>query len=92
MSHCPATEFPQDIDMSVFWRVLSLACCLCAAKLVLADDKPSPAVPIHVTVCQLESHPNIYDRKLVEVSGRIYVGKFDFIIDASCEPHAQAGV
>jgi hypothetical protein len=76
----------------MFWRVLSLACCLSATKLALADDKPSSEVPIHVTVCQLETHPNIYDRKLVEVSGRIYVGKFDFIIDAICKPHRHAGV
>lgn len=73
-------------------QILSLAFCLCATKLALADDKPSSESPTYVTVCQLESHPNIYDRKLVEVSGRIYVGKFDFIIDATCEPHSQAGV
>jgi hypothetical protein len=48
--------------------------------------------PIRVTVCQLENHPNVYERKEVEVSGRIYVGKFDFLIDAPCKPHTQAGV
>jgi hypothetical protein len=76
----------------MFWRVLSLACCLSATKLALAGDKPSSELPIHVTVCQLESHPNTYDRKLVEVSGHIYFGKFNFNIDATCEPHRQAGV
>jgi len=40
----------------------------------------------------LESQPNTYDRKLVEVSGRVYFGKSDFIIDATCRPRTQAGV
>lgn len=70
--------------------VLTLACCLCAAESVSAA--PSSQSPIHVTVCQLENHPNVYDRKEVEVSGRIYVGKFDFFIDAPCKPHTQGGV
>jgi hypothetical protein len=73
-------------------QILSLAFCLCATELALAGDKPSSESPIHVTVCQLESHPNTYDRKLVEVSGRIYFGKFNFNIDAACEPHSQAGI
>ena len=76
----------------MFWRILALACCLCTSKWVLADARPSSEPPIQLTVCQLENHPNSYDRKLVEVTGRVYVGKFDFIIDAKCEPHSQAGV
>jgi hypothetical protein len=34
----------------------------------------------------------MYDRKLVQVQGRVYFGKFDFVIDADCEPHSQARV
>ena len=74
----------------IFCCVVALGCCLCAAESVLAA--PSSQSPICVTVCQLESHPDVYDRKEVEVSGRIYVGKFDFLIDAPCKPHTQAGV
>ena len=58
----------------------------------LAQSKKSPNLPIQVTVCQLETHPNAYNHKLVEVRGRIYFGKFDFFIDASCKPHRQARV
>jgi len=78
------------IDEHTFCCVLTLACCLCAAESLLAA--PSPQSPIHASVCQLESHPNGYDGKEVEVSGRIYFGKFDFFIDAPCKPHTQAGV
>ena len=76
----------------MLWRLLSLACCLFMAKLVLADTKAPSLSPIRATVCQLENHPENYDRKLVEVSGRIYFGKFDFVIDAKCEPHSYARV
>lgn len=76
----------------MLWRIILLGCCCCFARAAVANDKPSAEVPIRVTVCQLESHPNIYDRKLVEVGGRIYFGKFDFVIDATCEPHSQARV
>lgn len=76
----------------MYSRALSLACYLCFTQAALAGGKPSPESPIQVTVCQLESQPNTYDRKLVEVSGRVYFGKFDFIIDAACEAHSQAGV
>jgi hypothetical protein len=62
------------------------------AKLVLADTKAPSLSPTRATVCQLENHPENYDRKLVEVSGRIYFGKFDFVIDAKCEPHSYARV
>jgi hypothetical protein len=78
------------IDRHTFCSVLTLACCLCAAESVLATQ--SSHSPIRVTVCQLENHPNVYERKKVEVSGRIYVGKFNFLIDAPCKPHTQAGV
>jgi len=76
----------------MFWRFLSLACCFCTAKLVLADTKPPSSSPTHVTVCQLENQPENYDHKLVEVSGRIYFGKFDFVIDGKCEPHGYVRV
>jgi hypothetical protein len=73
--------------------VISLsASLLFATPAGLSANKRSPDLPIPVTVCQLESHPNAYDHKLVEVRGRIYFGKFDFVIDATCEPHSQAGV
>ena len=76
----------------MFWRIFSLACCLGAAGSASDNDKPTSELPVRVTVCELETHPNVYDRKLVEVSGRVYFGKFDFIIDATCESHSQAGV
>jgi hypothetical protein len=76
----------------MLWRTLSLACCLGIPGSALANDKPTSKLPVRVTVCELENHPNVYDRKLVEVSGRIYFGKFDFIIDATCKPHSQARV
>src|SRR3989442_15788072 len=76
----------------MFWRILSLACCLGASGAGLANGKPTSELPVRVTVCELENHPNVYDRKLVEVSGRIYFGKFDFIIDATCELHSQTAV
>ena len=76
----------------MFWRILALACCLCTPKWAVADAKPSSESSIHVTVCQLENHPDTYDRKLVEVSARIYFGKFDCVIDAKCEPRSYARV
>lgn len=76
----------------MFWRILFVGCCCCLARAPVASGKSLPEVPIRVTVCQLENHPDIYDRKLVEVNGRIYFGKFDFVIDATCEPHSQARV
>src|SRR5260370_6865574 len=76
----------------MLWRLLSLACCLFMAKLVLADTKAPSVSPTRATVCQLENHPENYDRKLVEGSGRIYFRKFDFVIDAKCEPRSYARV
>jgi len=76
----------------MFWRILALACCFGASGSALANEKPASELPVRVTVCELENHPNAYDRRLVEVSGRIYFGKFDFEVDAACEPHAQARV
>lgn len=67
-------------------------CCCFLARAATSEGKPSLELPIRVTACQLESHPNSYDRKLVELRGRIYFGKFDFVIDATCEPHSQAAV
>jgi hypothetical protein len=37
----------------------------------------------------LETHPSAYDHKLVEVRGRVYFGKFDFVIDSTCKPHGH---
>ena len=48
--------------------------------------------PIQVTTCQLENHPGAYDRKQVEVRGRIYYSKFDFVIDSDCKDHSQARI
>jgi hypothetical protein len=45
-----------------------------------------------LTTCQLENHPNLYDDKLVEVTGRLDFGKFDFIIDGICVPQTGSGV
>lgn len=76
----------------MFRQILCLVGCITAAGLASAQDKPLTDLPVRVTVCQLENHPNLYDQKLVEVRGRVYFGKFDFVIDAACEPHSQAGV
>jgi hypothetical protein len=65
---------------------------LFGAQVVSAESNRSSEAPIEVTVCQLETHPADYDRKLVEVRGRIYFGKFDFFIDATCEPHSGSRV
>lgn len=62
----------------MFWRILSLACCLGASGSALADEKPTSELPVRVTVCELENHAVVCDRKVVEVSGRIYVGKSNF--------------
>jgi hypothetical protein len=51
------------------------------------DNEGASGLPIQVSICQLETNGNAYDHKEVEVRGRIYFGKFDFIIDAACEPH-----
>lgn len=48
--------------------------------------------PSHVTTCELENHPKVYDGQLVEVTGQVSFGKFDFYIDSSCKPHGGAGV
>lgn len=64
----------------------------CATQVNVAQTNGPAAAAVQATVCQLESHPKIYDRKLVQVRGRIYFGKFDFVIDADCKPHSQARV
>ena len=76
----------------MFWRLLSHSCCLFTANFALAQTNPPALTAPQVTVCQLENHPENYDRKLVEVRGRIYFGKFDFVIDAKCAPHAYTRV
>jgi hypothetical protein len=57
---------------------------------VLRAQPAAHAIP--VTTCQLETHPEAYDRKLVEVRGQIYFSKFDFVIDSDCKDHRQARV
>lgn len=65
---------------------------LSVTKAVAAQTNSRPNLPIRATVCQLENHPSRYDRKLVETQGRVYFDKFDFIIDAHCEPHGRGRV
>jgi len=71
-------------------RALLITGMLSSFVSVLAQD--TPPQPIQVTTCQLEAHPDAYDRKLVRVRGRIYFGKFDFVIDSDCKDHRQARV
>lgn len=54
--------------------------------------QPSVDVTKHVTTCELENNPKAYDRQLVEVTGQVSFGKFDFFIDSACKPHGGAGV
>jgi len=75
----------------MFRLILCFLGCFSAAGLSFAQDKPAEP-PLHLTTCQLENHPNLYDEKLVEVTGRLYFGKFDFIIDGTCTPHTGSGV
>jgi hypothetical protein len=72
--------------------LICLVALFCAAQAVTAQTNAQPNLPIRATVCQLENHPGMYDRKLVQTEGHIYFGKFDFVIDADCEPHSQARV
>ena len=71
-------------------RGLFLAGMLASFVPALAQD--SPLQPIPVTTCQLEAHPDAYDGKVVQVRGRIYYGKFDFVIDSDCKDHYQTRV
>jgi hypothetical protein len=73
-------------------RVWCLIGFLGAMPAASAGNKRSADPPIQVTTCQLETHPTAYDHKLVEVRGRIYFGKFDFVIEGTCKPHSQARV
>lgn len=72
--------------------LICLVAFLSTAQVVAAQTDAQASLPIQATVCQLENHPEMYDRKLVQTEGRIYFGKFDFVIDADCEPHSQARV
>jgi hypothetical protein len=74
------------------WLALLLLGLLWGVAAVSAEDEGASAQPVQVTTCQLETHPDAYDRKLVEVRGRIYFGKFDFVIDSDCKDHRQARV
>jgi hypothetical protein len=69
------------------WQALALQIAL---PCILWAQHTSQSIP--VTTCQLETHPELYDHKLVEVRGRIYFGKFDFVIDSDCKNHRQARV
>jgi hypothetical protein len=69
------------------WKSLCLVLSLCGV--VRAVDTASP---VRVTSCQLETHPDTYDHKLVEVHGRVLYSKFDFEIESDCKEHAQARV
>ena len=73
-------------------RAFCLIISLGAIPVASAENKRSAEPPLQVTTCQLETHPNAYDHKLVEVRGRIYFGEIDFFIDATCETHGQARV
>jgi hypothetical protein len=73
-------------------RVWCLIGFLGAVPAASAENKQSADPPIQVTTCQLETHPRAYDHKLVEIRGRVYFGKFDFVIEGSCKPHSQARV
>jgi hypothetical protein len=75
----------------MFRPIACLLACLCPAALACAQNKPVDP-PLHLTTCQLENHPNLYDKKSVQVTGRVYIGKFDFIIDGFCAPHTGSGV
>jgi hypothetical protein len=77
---------------SVRWPALLLLGLLWAVLAVSAEDEGASARTVQVTTCQLETRPDAYDRKLVEVRGRIYFGKFDFVIDSDCKEHRQARI
>ncbi len=82
----------QRYDRGMSLRALCLIGLLGAIPAALAQNKQSVDPPIQATTCQLEIHPSAYDHKLVEVRGRVYFGKFDFVIDSSCKPHSQGRV
>ncbi|HEY6253247.1 MAG TPA: hypothetical protein VI685_25100, partial [Candidatus Angelobacter sp.] len=73
-------------------QILSLIALFWAIPFTFAQNQPSPATPIQVNTCLLETDPNAYDGKLVELRGRIYVGKFDFVVDSICKPHGYGRV
>jgi hypothetical protein len=78
--------------LSVTAVIFLYASSLFATQTSDAQSNRASESPIQVTVCQLETHPDDYDRKLVEVRGRIYFGKFDFFVDATCDPHSGSRV
>jgi hypothetical protein len=79
------------MELMKHWHIC-LVVFVCATLVDVAQSDVPSAAAVKATVCQLESHPKMYDRKLVQVRGRIYFGKFDFVIDADCEPHRQARI
>jgi hypothetical protein len=72
------------------WRTLCLLLSLCISQLARAQESRLAEAPLRVTICQLESAPDAYDRKLVEVRGRVIYSKFDFEMDSSCRSHGRA--
>lgn len=68
-----------------------LLCCSLAAAVAPAQARAKEA-PVPASVCQLQDRPSLYDRKLVEVRGRVYFGKFDFVIEGACRSHTAARV
>lgn len=71
------------------WRLCAIAVLWATSACIAETPQHSP---IQVTTCDLENHPGLYDRKLVQVRGRIYFGKFDFKIESRCRPHGNAAV
>lgn len=63
---------------------LCLLALLWAMPVAPADHSDLAKQPIHVSLCQLAKHPEAYHRKLVELSGEVLFGKFNFDIDADC--------
>jgi hypothetical protein len=62
-----------------------------AIPVASVENKRSAEPSLQVTTCQLETHPGAYDHKLVEARGRVYFGKFDFVIDSTVRRQNAAG-
>ena len=74
------------------WPALCLIGALLASQATPAETSRSPELPIPVSLCELSRHGGTYDRKLVEVSGRVWFGKFNFDMDADCGLNTEARV
>jgi hypothetical protein len=75
----------------MFRMLFCLISSLVAAGSAFSQDQP-PASPVQLTTCELENHPNLHEKQMVELTGRVYIGKFDFFIDGTCTPHGGAAV